>query len=132
MPNGALALNVDVAKPAILLGSAFMAGGLQRVAWEISVPLGFITTGAMAIGGTVGSFILDGLGATLSEGIAASGAALSGWILTEQFLIPSGPSKGKIFGRRSEITAEQREALGGSENSRVDGLGSIAQYAAQH
>lgn len=130
MPNGALALNVDVAKPAILLGSAFMAGGLQRVAWEISVPLGFITTGAMAIGGTVGSFILDGLGATLSEGIAASGAALSGWILTEQFLIPSGGSKRGLFSRRNELTADQREALDHGVNSRVDGLGSLAEVAA--
>ncbi len=131
MPNGALAVPVDVARPAIMLGSAFMSGGLQRVAWEISVPLGFITTGAMAIGGTVGSFILDGLGATLSEGIAASGAALTGWILTEQFLIPSGASRKGFGARRTQLADGHREEIGAGASSRVDGLGSIAEVAAR-
>lgn len=94
MPNGLASIDVEVAEPAIMMGTALFSGMGQRVAWEVSTPLGFITTGGLTIGGLLGSFFLEGLGKAASMGLANSGITLVGWLATEQFLIGGGTPLG--------------------------------------
>ncbi len=94
MPNGLAQIDVEVAEPAIMMGTALFSGMGQRVAWEVSTPLGFITTGGLTIGGLLGSFFLEGLGKAASLGLANSGITLVGWLATEQFLLGGAAARG--------------------------------------
>lgn len=99
-----IALDVDVAEPAIEMGAALVGGGLQRVAWEVSTPMGFIATTVMGVGGLVGSFMMDGIGRALARGVAAAGMAIAGWVATERFMLPSAHAEERT------LTPEQRQA----------------------
>lgn len=115
MPNGLAQINIEVADPAIQMGTALLAGMGQRVAWEVSTPLGFITTGVVAIGGLAASFFMEGLGKSALMGLANSGGSVAGWLLTEQFLLAPG-AKGGVGSRtitRTELPGGGHEALGG-------------------
>lgn len=113
MPNGLAQIDVEVAEPAIMMGTALFSGMGQRVAWEVSTPLGFITTGGLTIGGLLGSFFLEGLGKAAAMGLANSGITLVGWLATEQFLLGGNAAKG------SQPTHVMDRLDGGS---RVDAL----------
>lgn len=105
MANGrTIALQVDVAEPAIAMGTGLVGGGIQKVAWEVSTPLGFITTTVMAIFGMVGSFMMDGIGAAAMRGLGISGATVAGWQATEKFMLPAS------YAPERKMTEEQRQA----------------------
>lgn len=103
MPPQAVAIPVDVAEPAIGMGAGLIGGGLQKVAWEVSTPLGFIATSVMAIGGIVGSFMMDGIGAAAMRGLGISGATIAGWQATERFMLPA------VHAPERRLTEEQRQ-----------------------
>ena len=104
MPNGrAIALPIDVAEPAVAMGTGLIGGGLQKVAWEVSVPLGFIATTAMALGGIAGSLMTEGIAAAACLGLAISGATVAGWQATERFMLPA-------YAPERKLTEEQRQA----------------------
>ena len=103
----ALALSVEVAEPAVGMVSGLIGGGVQKVAWEVSLPLGFITTSVMAIGGIVGSFVLEGIGAAALRGIGVSGATVAGWQMTDKFMLQAAPA---AHSQSRQLTEEQRQA----------------------
>jgi|GEM_PF-2523064 len=104
MPNGrAIALSVEVAEPAIGMGAGLIGGGLQKVAWEVSVPLGFITTTVLALGGIAGSLLTEGIAAAACLGMGISGATIAGWQATERFMLPA-------YAPERKLTEEQRQA----------------------
>lgn len=105
----AMAISVEVAEPAVGMGAGLIGGGLQKVAWEVSMPLGFITTSVMAIGGIVGSFMLEGIGAAALRGIGISGATVAGWQMTDTFMLPAVHSQSRNSQSR-QLTEEQRQA----------------------
>lgn len=104
MNGRTIALPIDVAEPAIAMGTGLVGGGLQKVAWEVSTPLGFITTTVMAIFGMVGSFMMDGIGAAAMRGLAISGATVAGWQATEKFMLPAE------YAPERKLTEAQRQA----------------------
>lgn len=123
--------NLETAAPIIQNGLALATGGGQRVAWEVSTPLGFIVTGAMWAGGLVGTFMLDGLGRAMAMGLADSGASVAGWILTEQFLLGAGArggSKGMMTRRDSPGSVDalsEGQGKGSWSNGRSPAMSSL-------
>ena len=111
MPPQAVAIPVDVAVPAVGMGAGLIGGGLQKVAWEVSVPLGFITTAVMGIGGIVGSFMVEeGIGAAALRGMGIAGATIAGWQATERFMIPAhAPERTLTEEQRQQALAAARE-----------------------
>ncbi len=111
MPNGqAIALPVDVAKPAVGMAAGLIGGGLQKVAWEVSVPMGFITTTVMALGGVAGALMTDGIAAAACLGMGIAGATVAGWQATERFMLPAyAPERKLTEGQRQAALAAARE-----------------------
>lgn len=112
MPNGIANIDIEMATPIIQSGVALLGGSGQRVAWEVSTPLGFITTGILWAGGLVGSFVFEGLGKAMAVGLSDSGAAVAGWVLTEQFLLGPASRGGSAKGR---MRRDPIEGLGAPE-----------------
>ena len=115
MPNGIRNINIEMAQPFIQPGVAAIGGGAQRAAWEFNIPAGFVTTGIFLIGGTLVSFMTDGLPKVIAMGAADSGASVAGWLLTEQFLL-GAPAKGA----ESRGRMRRREMGGGGSQEALN------------
>lgn len=124
MPNGLAGVSIEQAAPVIQNGVSMAGGFGQRVAWEVSTPLGFIATAGVWGGGLLGSFIFDQpLAKALAMGLADSGATIAGWILTEQFLLGAGSMGAKTKISRTEGLGAGRgvDALSGGERVASNG-----------
>lgn len=86
----AIAVQAEVMEPAVRYMGSFLGGSLQRIAWQQGNALGYFTTGIITLGAAVGAYIVDGIGRSMMEGLASSGAAIAGWSLTGAFLLPEG------------------------------------------
>jgi hypothetical protein len=116
-------------EPALEIGSAAVAGGLQRIAWEQSNPIGFMVTGATVLGGLVMSMFTTGPAAVMARGIASSGGSVAGWTISENFLLlgngknNSGATSRIPSGVRRSVNAGQRvPAAGARRNTEVGPL----------
>ena len=91
-------------------GTGFVAGGGQRMAWEASETIGFITTGGVILGGLLGeAFIGQPMLRQVARAAMVSGASVGGWVAAEKFLIEG--SQGRRTGHLpAEIAEAQRVA----------------------
>lgn len=93
-----------------------VGGGVQRVAWELSQPIGFILTAGLVLGGLAGASFARGRMADVLSALGNSGAAIGGWVVTEQFLL-GGSTPAFFPGARNKQPA-------GLKGQGAQGLGS--------
>lgn len=110
----AIAIQAEVMEPATRYMGAFLGGSMQRIAWQQGNALGYFTTGILTLGAAVGAYIVDGIGRSMLEGLASSGAAVAGWTLTGAFLLPeeaaAAPARSRAGDAQTRALAARMQA----------------------
>lgn len=122
----AIAVQAEVMEPATRYMGSFLGGSIQRIAWQQGNALGYFTTGILTLGAAVGAYIVDGIGRSMLEGLASSGAAVAGWTLTGAFLLPeeaAAPARSRAGDAQTRALAArmqaQLEAAGAKADARA-------------
>ena len=121
----------EMTETATGLAGAGIAGVVEGVIIKMAPQLGVLETpftwatllGVPAIG-AVGALFTRGMLGNLFQGVAAGGTAIAAYVLPAM-LMPD------MFGKKGQLTAEQRAAIAAGRDVKLLGAGSAAQRAQQ-